>query len=163
MIIALGVAKLFNREGAYGVLKKAEEAGLVHLTSNIESGHWFICNCCECCCGVLGASNMGFENVTNSHYYAVIDPSLCDACGTCADERCQVNAIEEGEDIYNIIKEKCIGCGLCVSTCPSEAIELLRKQPEEIFYLRCQMRMLGWKNAHVSEVWILVNTNRWTV
>ena len=124
--------KIINREEAYGVLKKAEEAGLVHLTSNIESGHWFICNCCECCCGVLGAINMGFENVTNSHYYATIDQSMCDSCGTCADERCQVNAIEEGDEAYKIIKEKCIGCGLCISTCPSEAIELIRKQPEEI-------------------------------
>ena len=28
--------------------------------------------------------------------------------------------------------DKCIGCGLCVSTCPSEAISLIRKSPEEI-------------------------------
>jgi electron transport complex protein RnfB len=124
--------RVINREQAYEVLNKAEEAGLVHLTSNVESGHWFICNCCGCCCGVLGAVRMGFPNVINSHYYAVIDPSLCSACGICADERCQVNAIEEGEEAYTVIKEKCIGCGLCISTCPSEAIELVRKQPEEI-------------------------------
>jgi ferredoxin len=124
--------KIISREEAYEVLNKAEEAGLVHLTSNVESGHWFICNCCGCCCGVLGAVNMGFTDAINSHYYAKIDPSLCDACGTCADERCQVHAIEEGEEAYKIIQEKCIGCGLCVSACPSEAIELIRKQPEEI-------------------------------
>lgn len=124
--------RIISREQAYELLNKAEEAGLVHLTANTESDHWFICNCCSCCCGVLGAVNMGFPNVINSHYYAQIDPDVCVACGTCADERCQVKAIEEGEDAYKIITEKCIGCGLCVTTCPSEAIELRRKQPEEI-------------------------------
>jgi ferredoxin len=77
---------------------------------------------------------MGIANVVNSHYYAEIDSYLCDGCGTCADERCQVNAIEEGEEAYKINKEKCIGCGLCVSTCHSEAIQLLHKQPGELVY-----------------------------
>ena len=43
-----------------------------------------------------------------------------------------LNAIEEGDDTYRVIPEKCIGCGLCVTTCPSEAISLVRKQPEKI-------------------------------
>ena len=133
----LRVGSKISKEKAYELLSKSEEEGLVHLTWNVQSGHIFICNCCGCCCGVLRSINeMGIpaSTVVNSHYYAQIDQSLCDACGTCADERCQVNAIEEGEDAYNIIKEKCIGCGLCISTCPSEAIELLRKQPEEMVF-----------------------------
>ncbi|MGD8520110.1 MAG: 4Fe-4S binding protein [Desulfobacterales bacterium] len=126
--------RVISREEAYEVLRKAEEAGLVHMTSNLESGHGYICNCCGCCCGLLRAANMGIPNVVNSHYYAQIDPDICDACGTCAEERCQVNAIEEGEEAYKIIKEKCIGCGLCVSSCPSEAIQLIHKKPEELVY-----------------------------
>ena len=121
-----------SKEDAYEVLRISEEAGLVHQTFNVESGHFFICNCCGCCCGVLRAINeLGITSATNSHFYAEINPDNCTACGICADERCQVNAIEEGEDTYQVIREKCIGCGLCVSTCPSEAIRLLRKQPEE--------------------------------
>jgi len=95
----------------------------------------FICNCCGCCCGVLrGINELGIpaSKAVNSHYYAEIDPDACELCGTCAEERCQVNAIEEGEEGYQVIKEKCIGCGLCVSTCPAEAIQLVRKQPEEM-------------------------------
>ena len=126
--------RVISREEAYDVLRKAEEAGLVHMTSNLESGHGYICNCCGCCCGLLRAVSMGIPNVVNSHYYAQINPDICDACGTCAEERCQVNAIEEGEGAYKIIKEKCIGCGLCVSSCPSESIQLLHKQPEELVY-----------------------------
>ena len=52
-------------------------------------------------------------------------------CGICADERCQVKAIETGEDTYRVIGEKCIGCGLCVSACPSQAIRLVAKRQEE--------------------------------
>jgi electron transport complex protein RnfB len=124
-----------SKEEAYELLRKSEEAGLVHLTWNVQGGHFFICNCCGCCCGVLrGINELGIpaSKVVNSHYYAEIDPDTCELCGTCAEERCQVNAIEEGEDAYQVIKEKCIGCGLCISTCPAEAIQLIRKQPEEM-------------------------------
>ena len=129
--------RVISKEEAYGVLSKAEDAGLVHLTWNVETGHIFslICNCCGCCCGVLGSINdLGIpaSKVVNSYYYAEIDPDVCDACGTCADERCQVNAIEEEDDAYRVVKEKCIGCGLCVTTCPSEAIQLIRKEAEEL-------------------------------
>ena len=129
------VGRAISKEEAYEVLRQSEEAGMVHLTWNVESGHFFICNCCGCCCGVLrGINDLGIpaSKVVNTYYYAEIDPDACETCGTCADERCQVNAIEEGEEAYQVIKERCIGCGLCVTTCPSEAIKLVRKQPEEL-------------------------------
>jgi electron transport complex protein RnfB len=122
-----------SKKEAYEVLNKAEEAGLVHMTSNVESGHWFICNCCGCCCGLLRAINeFNLTNIINSYYYAEIDQDECTACGICLDERCQIKAIEEGDDAYRVIKERCIGCGLCVTTCPTEAIKLVRKPDEEI-------------------------------
>lgn len=127
--------RALSREEAKGLLKKAEEDGLVHLTSNFQNGHFFICNCCGCCCGVLsGINKLGIPawTVVNSDYYAAIDPDLCTACGTCADTRCQVNAIEEGDDAYEVIPEKCIGCGLCITTCPVEAIRLVRKSDKDI-------------------------------
>jgi Na+-translocating ferredoxin:NAD+ oxidoreductase subunit B len=127
--------KVLAREEAYALLKETEEAGLVHLTGNQQSGHFFICNCCGCCCGVLsGINKMGIPagKVINSHYYAEIDPEKCLSCGLCAEERCQVKAIEEGEESYLIDKERCIGCGLCISTCQGEAIRLVHKAQEAI-------------------------------
>ncbi|MFO7963270.1 MAG: 4Fe-4S binding protein [Desulfobacterales bacterium] len=124
-----------SREEARALLKKTEELGLVHLTSNFKNGHFFICNCCGCCCGVLSSINkLGIPawTVVNSDYYAAIDSDLCTACGTCADERCQINAIEEGDEAYSVIPEKCIGCGLCITTCPVEAIRLVRKDEKDI-------------------------------
>ena len=127
--------RAMSKDEAYAVLNKAEEAGLVHLTWNVERGHFYICNCCGCCCGVLRSINelgINASAAINSYYYAQIDADTCTACGTCKDERCQVNAIEEGDDSYRVTREKCIGCGLCVTTCPSEAMQLVRKQPQEI-------------------------------
>jgi len=127
--------KTMTKEEAYKLLNKAEEEGLVHVTWNVKSGHFFICNCCGCCCGVLkGINELGIDasKVINSYYFAEIDPDECTACGTCADDRCQVNAIEEADDVYKVIPEKCIGCGLCVTTCPVEAISLIRKPEDQI-------------------------------
>jgi ferredoxin len=123
--------RAISKDEAYKILKKSEEAGLVHLTSNVQGGHFYICNCCGCCCGVLRSVNeLGFSEGVNSHFFAEIDKGSCSGCGICADERCQVHAIEESETGYSIIKEKCIGCGLCISTCPEEAITLIRKEEE---------------------------------
>ena len=129
------IGRPISKEEAYEVLNQSEEEGLVHLTWNVKGGHFFICNCCGCCCGVLHGINkwnIPASKVVNSYYFATIDPDECAACGTCADERCQVNAVEEHEDAYEVVKERCIGCGLCVTTCPSEAIKLIRKEPEEL-------------------------------
>ncbi len=128
------VRRPVSKQEAYALLARAEEHGLVHLTWNVQGGHFFICNCCGCCCHVLrGINELGIPalNVVNSHFYAYIDPESCSVCGICADERCQVNAIAEGEDACQVDRDKCIGCGLCVSTCPSEAINLLKRDEKD--------------------------------
>ena len=127
--------RVISKEEAYELLKKAEEAALVHLTMNVQIGQIYICNCCKCCCGVLRSiTELGIPAslVINAHYYARIDDDACTACGLCADERCQVGAIVEEENRYTIVPERCIGCGLCVSTCPVDAIHLAHRAPEEI-------------------------------
>jgi ferredoxin len=129
------IGRVVTKKEALELLKKSEEDGLVHLTGNVQSGHMYICNCCKCCCNVLRAINeMGIPatHVINSYHYAVIDPELCTGCGICADERCQVGAIVEKDDIYSVVPERCIGCGLCIKTCPAEAIQLVRKEKDRI-------------------------------
>jgi Na+-translocating ferredoxin:NAD+ oxidoreductase subunit B len=29
--------------------------------------------------------------------------------------------------------DRCVGCGLCVTTCPTEALSLCKKSPEELY------------------------------
>jgi ferredoxin len=122
-----------SREEALTLLRQAEESGLVHLTNNVQRDHFFICNCCGCCCGVLRCINeMGMTEVVNSRYYAQIDEDYCNACGICKNERCPIGAISAGTESYRVEKNRCIGCGLCVSTCPSEAVSLISKEPAEL-------------------------------
>lgn len=45
----------------------------------------------------------------------------CLACGACAAE-CPMEAIEMGEDHYEVDPDKCIDCGACEEVCPVGAI-----------------------------------------
>jgi Na+-translocating ferredoxin:NAD+ oxidoreductase subunit B len=97
------------------------------MTSNTAKGHWFLCNCCGCCCGQLIGARKGVPNIVNSHYFARIDPEKCTRCDTCVKTRCTIRAIVTQEKYNEVNEAKCIGCGLCVTTCPSGAITLVRK------------------------------------
>ncbi len=124
--------RVIDRSEALSILKSAEEAGLVHMTANVREGHWFLCNCCGCCCSQLLAARFGVKGAVNSHYRAVIDREKCVNCGTCSDTRCPIGAVAEAAGAREVNSEKCIGCGLCVSTCPSGAIRLERKSGDLI-------------------------------
>jgi len=43
----------------------------------------------------------------------------------CEEERCPVGAVKLVDDIANVDPERCVGCGVCVTACPSEAITLI--------------------------------------
>jgi Na+-translocating ferredoxin:NAD+ oxidoreductase subunit B len=120
-----------TKEEAYATLKKAEDAGLVHMTGNQKEGHIYICNCCECCCGVLrGYNQLNMPDaVAHSRFKAVVDPELCTSCEVCVD-RCQVRAIDMKDAAE--VNERCIGCGLCISTCPAEAITMVLREEQDI-------------------------------
>jgi Fe-S-cluster-containing hydrogenase component 2 len=43
-----------------------------------------------------------------------------------------MEALAEDGDRVALDADRCIGCGLCVSTCPSEALTLVRKPGSEL-------------------------------
>jgi len=44
-----------------------------------------------------------------------------------------MEAIFMKEDRATIDLKRCVGCGLCVTTCPTKAVSLRRKAPEELY------------------------------
>ena len=109
-------------------MDQAEEEGLVLQPGNTQRPG-FICACCGDCCGVLSSAKLFPKpaQLFAVNYYAEIDKELCIECGICID-RCQMEAIREGEGDYNIVNlDRCIGCGLCATSCTEEAITLHRK------------------------------------
>lgn len=126
------VFKVLSKEEAYAVLRKADQAGLVHTVSNNQRGDSYICNCCTCSCAILrGMAELGISNVVaSSAFVNTVDESLCTACGLCVDS-CQFNALSVA-DIAIVNRTRCVGCGVCVASCQDQALILVRRPEEEI-------------------------------
>jgi ferredoxin len=134
---------------ALKILDEAEKVGLVHTVSNNQKGVGYICNCCGCCCNILGGiTKLGIkQSVAVANYFAEVKPDLCTACGICA-ERCQVKAVKV-DNVAIVDRSRCIGCGLCVTGCPAEAIGLKRKPASEIVHPPDSYR--AWEEARLKD------------
>lgn len=133
-VIRNGTGKKLSFDEAMKRLKEAEKYGLVHSTANKLDPSMFVCNCCPCCCMSLAPVVQGYKlNVTKSNFDPIVDHDLCILCDTCVDI-CPVAIIEHTEDsdgekiIMNL--DECLGCGLCASNCPKEAITLEKARNE---------------------------------
>jgi Pyruvate/2-oxoacid:ferredoxin oxidoreductase delta subunit len=124
--------KALDRQGAMKTLRRAADAGLVHTVSNHQEGHWYICNCCACSCGILrGLKEFGVANVVaHSSYLSRIDEELCVGCELCLDW-CQFEALTHTQ-IAQVEPHRCVGCGVCVLHCPEDAIMLVERPASEI-------------------------------
>jgi electron transport complex protein RnfB len=120
-------ARLISQEQARAVLRRSEEAGLVHCSSNTLDKIDFICNCCPCCCGILGAASRLKDPASRPHsnFYSTVEQDLCTSCAICED-RCPVHAISMN-GTAKVDTALCIGCGLCATACAYDAVKLLRK------------------------------------
>ncbi len=131
-----GFARRASDDEMIDALERAEQAGCVHLSDNIENKINFICNCCGCCCGILGTiTKLNIPTaVAHSSFVAEYDEDACIDCGDCV-ERCQVKALfMSDEDTLVFDQDRCIGCGLCVAACEQSALSLQKRPPEEIKY-----------------------------
>jgi electron transport complex protein RnfB len=127
----LGVGRAIDQEEALAILAQAEEAGLVLQPSNTQKAS-YICCCCGDCCEVLAIAKRHPRpaEILVSPFRAVVEEALCSACGDC-EFRCQMEAIGVDNGCASVNNDRCIGCGLCVTTCPEEAVTLLRKPESE--------------------------------
>ena len=126
------VTKPITKEESLRLLKEAEDAGLIHCTYNVKAGTTYICNCCSCCCGVIG--NLGeYErprDLIKTDFIMKVDSEFCTACGTCLD-RCQFGALSIPDDVLVIDRDRCIGCGVCAIVCPESALGIVKTETSE--------------------------------
>jgi len=122
-------AKMISKEEARGVLNRAEEAGLIHMSENMEEGMKFLCNCDRWHCVAVQMAlkqpkpGLGF----NSGFEPRFDADLCTACEDCL-ERCPPEALVMGSnDVPEVDLDRCFGCAVCATGCPSEAISMVNK------------------------------------
>jgi ferredoxin len=121
-----------SKQQALDYLKTAEEDGLIHCTMNIQTGHYYICNCCSCCCGVLRGLTERNQPLAfvNANFFMSVNEDLCTGCETCV-ERCQFDALDVPDDILVIDTQRCVGCGVCAIVCPEEALTLIERPSKE--------------------------------
>jgi Na+-translocating ferredoxin:NAD+ oxidoreductase subunit B len=124
-----------SKAQALALLAETERLGLVHTVSNTIADHFYVCNCCGCCCALLRSINeQGLLGaVARTSYKVVLDPEACTGCGTCG-ERCQVRAMSVPEGLAVVDESRCLGCGVCVTGCPTGALRLERLPDAEIIH-----------------------------
>jgi Pyruvate/2-oxoacid:ferredoxin oxidoreductase delta subunit len=126
-MVGHGAAKLITRQEMLQLLDDADKEGLVLQPENTKTP-LFVCCCCGCCCGVLGSAKRFPRpaDYFSASYVAVVDAADCSSCWMCR-ERCQMEAVRDLDGKSQVDEARCIGCALCVTTCPSGALKLKPK------------------------------------
>lgn len=155
-----GFGRRISVDEALGIIDEAEETAMVLAPLNTQEAVG-MCLCGSCCCHWLRGLKMHerpAEHVQSS-YQAIIDPVLCNTCGTCI-ERCQMEAIVEKGDAMEVDLARCIGCGLCLSKCPEEAVSLAAKPdvtPPSPTYMGMIARVAGERGLPLGKYERLMN------
>jgi ferredoxin len=138
-MVRRGFAGYRTKEQLLAVLKRAKEFNLTHVTDNIRHKPSFICNCCSCCCELLGGVQQGFPmGVAKAAFSLSVDLADCVGCGLCV-AACNVKALsienDEGKHEKSrarVAATSCLGCGACISSCPTGALSLVPVERPEI-------------------------------
>lgn len=124
-----------TKEEALDHLKHCRDLGLVHFVGKSKLDTvWLkigpgdklftICSCCPCCCitrGVPYSPKVLSDKISRIPGISVTVTDECEGCGACVNT-CFTEAIQLQGD-RAVIGELCKGCGRCGETCPNDAIE----------------------------------------
>ena len=128
-LIEKNIGREITKKEALEVIRKSEEAGLVHLVDNAREGIKHTCNCCGCCCwsvGTIRRKRIPRDVLMATYFLRETDKERCTGCGACV-ETCPVQVVKMEGDFPVIDEEWCIGCGVCAIPCPASAVKLVRR------------------------------------
>lgn len=133
-MVRRGFAEKRSKEELLKVIDVAREYNLTHITDNIRHKPSFICNCCSCCCELLGGVLQGFPNgIAKANYTLQVNRETCLGCGMCT-KICNVKGLDLTPRVTEEKKEKrkliideniCLGCGACISACKTGSLSLV--------------------------------------
>lgn len=137
-LIDKGYFRKADKEEVIEAKKIAEQNGCVTWMMNVQNSKEgnISCSCCGCCCHALRSitqfSSPGL--ISAPRFMPYRDDSACAYCGKCS-AVCTMGAWKKvgGAAVY-FEPHRCIGCGLCVTSCPNKALTLkpvaTAKKPE---------------------------------
>lgn len=130
-LVERGYARMITKEEAKNYIKEFDDAGLVRQVNNTIDRLEFVCHCCPCCCSFLRALNEfgNYRVFSKSAFQPFYVPDNCVKCGTCGSGLCPTNSIKMENESPEFDLQKCIGCGICASKCPNDAIIMKRNSP----------------------------------
>jgi Na+-translocating ferredoxin:NAD+ oxidoreductase RNF subunit RnfB len=126
-----GTGTELTKDEAKALIRRCDEAGLVHVIINSSTRQNFICNCCSDCCQTMPVFvKAGVKILAPSRFAATVDADMCTGCEACLD-RCIFKALSMEDGTAAVTAEKCMGCGVCAPVCPAEAITLVEVRGRE--------------------------------
>jgi len=138
-----GLYERLDREEAMRLVEEFDRHGFIHQIYGWpprEGAAYVLCNCSpDVCIPLLARRLRGYDSFRKGRSVAAVDEASClgsSECGTCL-KRCNFEArgVSPSGKV-SVDREKCYGCGLCVSTCKGGATRLERKPGSELLFAR---------------------------
>ncbi len=123
--------EVLSREETKKIIRQYDQEGLMHsIWTGVTPYVIGICNCDRDCGAYHGYIEMrGAPHFFRAEYVCQVDWELCTGCKECMNQ-CQFGAQFYSSALSRVYIDptRCFGCGVCRSTCPTDAISLIPRR-----------------------------------